>query len=180
MRLSKTIDSPRLILETLEADAAKGPYFNWMNDASVTRFLVEARHARPSSDDLRAYIDAALRSENTFLLGIVLRDGRRHIGNLKLGPIDWRNLRTELGLMLGDTDYRGIGLGREAIGAATRFAFEELDLHKVTAGYMEPNAASGRAFAAVGYVEEARLAEHFLFEGRWVADVRLACFKPRG
>lgn len=121
-----------------------------------------------------------IESPHNLLLGLHLRSDRRHIGNLKLGPIDRPNRRVELGILIGEADCRGGGYGREAIEAATDYAFDRLDLHKVTAGYIEPNLASGRAFAAAGYVEEARLSQEFHFEGTWVANVRLGRIRPTG
>ena len=179
MRLADPIVTPRLTLSTLEIAAAGGPYLSWLHDPAVTRFL-EVRHATHTEESLRAYIAAMIESPHTLLLGLHLRSDRRHIGNLKLGPIDQPNRRVELGILIGEADCRGTGYGREAIEAATSYAFDRLDLHKVTAGYIEPNLASGRAFAAVGYAEEARLAQEFFFEGAWVANVRLGRLRPTG
>jgi RimJ/RimL family protein N-acetyltransferase len=179
MRIAEPIITPRLSLSTLESDAAAGPYLRWLTDRTVVR-LLEVRHASHSEASLRAYIDEAIASATTLLLAIRLRSDRRHIGNLKLGPIDAANRRAEIGLLIGDADCRGIGLGREAIAAATAYAFETLGLHKITAGVHEPNTASVKAFTAVGYVEEARLSQHFLVEGRWVSDIRLCRIRPSG
>jgi len=177
MRLADRIVTPRLVLETLESEAAAGLYLRWLSDTSLTR-LLEARHLTHSEDSLRTYVADAIASPSTLLLGIHLRSNHRHVGNLKLGPIDWPNRRAEIGLLIGEADCRGMGLGREAIAAATRYAFETLDLHRITAGVHEPNLASLKAFVAAGYVEEARLPQHFLVEGRWVADIRLGCIRP--
>lgn len=43
MRLADPMVTPRLILSTLEVDAAAGPYLSWLRDPAVTRFL-EVRH----------------------------------------------------------------------------------------------------------------------------------------
>lgn len=179
MRLAEPIVSPRLTLSTLEIEAAAGPYLGWLQDPAVARFL-ELRHGSHSEESLRDYIAGMIESPRALLLGLHLRSDRRHIGNLKLGPIDRPNRRVELGILNGEADCRGAGYGREAIEAATAYAFERLDLHKVTAGYIEPNLASGRAFSAAGFVEEARLSQEFLFEGTWVANVRLGRIRPTG
>jgi len=172
MRLSAPIFTDRLELSTLEPTAADGTYLRWLSDPDVVRFL-EVRHQRHDRESLRSYIAAAIASSDTLLLGIYMQDSRRHVGNIKLGPVDRPNRRSEIGLLIGETASRGIGLGREAIAAVTRYSFEVLDLRKVTAGYAEPNLASGAAFAAAGYVEEGRIPQQFFVEGRWVADVRL-------
>lgn len=177
MRLAEAIITERLKLATLETAAAAGPYVRWLMDPAVIRFL-EVRHYRHNKESLEGFIEASNASPDTLLLGIHLRSDGRHVGNIKLGPVDGVNRRSEIGLLIGEADCRGKKIGREAIAAMTRHAFDVLDLRKVTAGYLEPNIASGAAFAAVGYVEEARIPQQFLFEGYWVADVRMGCLRP--
>jgi RimJ/RimL family protein N-acetyltransferase len=179
MRLPSTITAPRLTLATLEVEAASGPYLRWLSDPEVVRFL-EVRHLVHSEASLRSYIADAIADPVTLLFGIFLRLGSRHVGNLKLGPIDRNNRRVEIGLMIGEADCRGMGLGQEAIAAATRYAFDGLDLHKVTAGVIELNVPSAKAFAAVGYVEEGRLTHNSLVEGRWVDEIRFGCIRSPG
>ncbi len=177
MRLERPIAAPRLILQSLDESAATGPYRAWMLDSEVLRFL-EARHAKHDAQSLSAFIRSANDSKDSLLLGMFERAAGRHIGNIKLGPIDWPNRRGEVGLMIGERTCWGRGYAREAIGAMADYAFDTLRLHKLTAGYLEPNVASGRAFEAVGFVVEARYARHFLLDGAWVSGVRIACFAP--
>lgn len=177
MRLETSLASARLTLRSLDDGAAAGPYLDWMQDAEVLRFL-EARHRSHDATSLAAFIRSANDSRESLLLGIFEPDGR-HVGNIKLGPIDWPNRRGEIGLLIGERDCRGRGYAREAIATVSDYAFNELGLHKLTAGYLAPNLASGRAFEATGYVVEGRYTDHFLLDGTWVEGVRVAKFRPR-
>ncbi len=178
MRLEHPIDTPRLILRSLDEAAADGPYLAWMRDPDVLRYL-EARHGTHDVPSLKAFIRSANDSRDSLLLGMYERDSGRHVGNIKLGPVDWPNRRAEIGLMVGERACWGRGYAREAIDAISGYAFATLGLHKLTAGYLAPNIASGRAFEAVGFVIEARYARHFLLDGTWVDGVRMARFAPQ-
>jgi RimJ/RimL family protein N-acetyltransferase len=125
---------------------------------------------------LKRFIRAANESADRLLLGIHERDGDRHIGNIKLGPIDRPNRRGEIGILIGEESRWGRGYAREAIDALCRYGFANLGLHKLTAGCIADNLASLKAFAAVGFRDEARLRRHFHFEGRWVDGIRVARF----
>jgi RimJ/RimL family protein N-acetyltransferase len=173
MHLDSPITSDRLILRCLDEAAATGPYLAWMRDPQVLRFL-EARHGQHDGSSLAAFIRSTNGSKDSLLLGIFERDRERHVGNIKLGPVDWPNRRGEVGLLIGEYDCWGRGYAREAIAALTAHAFDALGLHKLTAGYLAPNVASGKAFAAAGYFIEARLRDHFLLDGVWTDGVRIA------
>lgn len=54
---------------------------------------------------------------------------------------------------------RGRGLARTAAGAACRFGFGGLGLHRIGGVHAEPNTAAGRVAAALGFVPEGRLRE---------------------
>ncbi len=177
MRLDHPIDTPRLTLRSLDETAANGAYLSWMEDPDVLRYL-EARHGRHDAHSIAAFIRSANESRDSLLLGMFVRAAGRHIGNIKLGPIDWPNRRGEIGIMIGDRTSWGLGYAREAIGALADHAFTGLGLHKLTAGYIEANAASGRAFAAAGFTVEARYAKHFLADGAWADGMRVARFAP--
>lgn len=177
MRLDRPIDTSRLTLRSLDETAASGPYLAWMQDPDVLRFL-EARHGKHDAQSLAGFIRSANESEDSLLLGMFERATGRHIGNIKLGPIDRPNRRGEIGIMIGERTCWGHGYAREAIGALAEYAFDVVGLHKLTAGYLAPNAASGRAFEAVGFIVEARYAQHFLLDGTWVDGVRIARIAP--
>jgi RimJ/RimL family protein N-acetyltransferase len=150
-----------------------------MQDPDVLRFL-EARHGKHDATSLATFIRSANESGDSLLLGMYELSAGRHVGNIKLGPIDRPNRRGEIGILIGERSCWGRGYAREAIAALAQYAFGTLGLHKLTAGYLAPNAASGRAFEAVGFTVEARYAQHFLLDDTWVDGVRIARFaSPR-
>lgn len=161
------IETPRLRLAPFNAEHADGPYLAWMNDQEVTRFL-EARFRSHTADDLRDYIAAANAAPNTFLFGIFVKNSNRHIGNVKIGPIDLPHRRGDIGLLIGDRDQRGKGYATEAIIGATRFAFERLDLHKVTAGCYANNKPAIAAFLKADFHHEGTRPGHYWCDGEWV------------
>jgi [ribosomal protein S5]-alanine N-acetyltransferase len=64
-----------------------------------------------------------------------------------------------------------IGLG------ILRFAFEELDLHRVYASHMTNNPASGRVMQKIGMMHEGCLREHYFKDGRFVTTEQYGILK---
>jgi RimJ/RimL family protein N-acetyltransferase len=153
-------------LRKLGADDVGGRYVGWMRDPDVTRHL-EARFADSSEPALRRWVEEHGSRADTLLFAIVENATGRHVGNLKVGPLDPHHATADVGLLIGERDCWGRGYGTEAIRLATAAAFERLGARKLTASCYADNAASARAFVAAGWREEGvRPAQFVLDDGR--------------
>lgn len=140
-------------------------YVDWLNDPEVNRYLESrfARHDRPSTE---AFVAGVLASEKDLFLGIWSRELGRHVGNIKLGPVDRHHRSGEIGLMIGDRGAWGRGIATQAIAMMSEIAKHELGLRRVTAGCYASNIGSRRAFERAGFIVECMRPGHFLLEGR--------------
>ena len=154
MLLDTPIETKDLILRSLEAGHAQGPYAAWMRDPGVTRFL-EVRFAPPNEVALAAFIIRMNGSDDNLLLGLFPREEpQRHIGNIKLGPIDKRHKSASIGIAIGAKDCWGRGYASQAVAALSEHAFAVLGLERLEAGFYADNETSQRAFKRAGFVEE--------------------------
>lgn len=170
------IEGSRLYLRDVESSDVTDAYVRWMNDPEVTRFL-ESRFKEHTRESLLRFVNGLEEDSSNVLLAIVLREGDRHIGNIKLGPIDWKHKRGEIGLLIGERDTWGHGYASEAIDLVSRLAFEQLDLYKVYAGCYSNNTGSLKAFLNAGFEREGVRPRHFLSDDRWVDHVLLGRFR---
>jgi ribosomal-protein-alanine N-acetyltransferase len=157
----------------LEADGVTDRYVAWLNDPAVNRYL-ESRFARHTLESTRRFVQEVVQSEDSVLFGIRYVPDARHVGNLKLGPVDRHHRRAEIGLLIGDRTLWGRGIAPCAIELAVRYAFASLGLVKVTAGCYASNTGSRRAFEKAGFVVEAVRTRHFFLDGRHEDAVLLA------
>jgi len=167
MQIDTTIETPRLILRSLDEDDATEDYLGWLCDPVVLRFLEVRFAGEQSLQSLRNFIVSINGNPDELLLGIFLRESGCHIGNVKLGPIVRQHRRAEIGFLIGDCREWGKGYASEAIDHLTRFAFRTLALDKVTSGCYSKNLGSAKALEKAGYLREACLASHWLCNGEW-------------
>lgn len=144
---------PRLYLRPVTLADAGEKYLRWMNDPEVNQYL-ESRFARATLAGLKDFIRSMRKDPAHVFLAIVLRDDDRHIGNIKLGPINRTHGFGEIGIMLGEKDCWGRGYATEAIETLCRHAFGTLGLHKLTAGAYASNKGSIKAFLRAGFSRE--------------------------
>lgn len=163
MEMYSSLIGKNILLRTLEAKDATEHYLAWLNDPKINAYL-EVRFSPPNKvEDLAEFIKKINNSRDSLLLGIFLRAGNRHIGNIKLGPIDLNHAVSDLGFLIGDDQQWGKGYASEAILLLTEYAFDQLGLAKLTAGCSFKNQGSFRALQKVGFKKEGHLISHWKF-----------------
>ena len=162
----------KLYLRALETLDLEGPYLAWLNDQETTRYLETGRFPT-TRKALEEAIQASARQTDSLFLAVVDRETDRHIGTIKLGPINWVHRLAPIGILIGEATFRGRGYGREALELILAHAFEQLDLHKVAAGAYADHAGSVELFTGTGFSIEGRLRDHLYREGRYYDKVLL-------
>jgi ribosomal-protein-alanine N-acetyltransferase len=144
------LETDRLYLREVRVSDVNENYYRWLNDPEVIRFL-ETRYIPRSLENIRSFVERMDGRTDEVLLAICLRDKDRHIGNIKLGPINWIHGVADISLLIGEKDCWGKGYAPEAIALVCRHAFTTLNLRKVKAGCYAINLASKRAFEKIGF-----------------------------
>jgi RimJ/RimL family protein N-acetyltransferase len=166
------LESARVYLREVRPSDADDRYYQWMNDPDVTSFL-ESRFYPISVESLRQYVTDRQTDRDSVFLAIVDKKQDLHIGNVKLGPIDWIHRHAEIGILVGEKPLWGRGYATETIRLVVDYAFRVLGLHKVTAGCYANNLGSQRAFEKAGFRVEGSRKSHLLWEGQYVDLVLL-------
>lgn len=179
MPVSLGLVGERLCLRPLTVADVSEAYVGWMNDTATNRFM-ETRWRSHSRADVEAFVAEKAASATEHLFGIFLNAEGRHIGNLKIGPIDPNHARGELSYFIGDAAARGQGFASEAVALGVRIGFGQLGLHKLTAGIYALNGESGRVLSKNGFKAEGRRPSHFAFEGGRDDMVEYGLINPAG
>lgn len=174
--LTKSLKTTRLTLRNLGPGDINERYLKWLKDPDVIRYL-EVRFQEQSSASVQSFVESVNNSADSALFGIFLEETGQHIGNIKLGPCNWRHRRGEISLLLGEKTEWGKGYASEAIRAVCSFGFEELALEKLVAGCYESNVASFGAFRKAGFSQEAFLPHYWDADGQRQAQIFLGLTK---
>jgi RimJ/RimL family protein N-acetyltransferase len=151
-------------------------YLSWLKDGRVTRFM-ETRFAGVTRRDLLEFYRKMRDSKNDIIFAIAAGRPKRHIGNIKLGRINWVHRYADLGIMIGDRGYWGKGCGQEACRLVADYAFNVLKLNKIILGVYGNHASAIRAYKKAGFNIEGRIKDLCSFEGRYVDKVIMGISK---
>lgn len=143
-------------LRTLSLDYCSSDYLAWLQDPDVNRWL-EVRWSEQTEQSMTSFVKSSLASSSDLLLAIVDQKTHRHIGNVKIGSIDWNHRCAEIGYLIGDKSFWDRGFATDAIRTALRVCFDDLGLWRVQAGCFGSNLGSIRVLEKNG----------FRFEGCW-------------
>lgn len=131
----------------------------WTHDAEFMR-LMELKPTHPlSTAAVREQYEAIERDmeelKNLFYFTIRTVDDRL-IGKAIIEWVDWSNGNGYLRLGIGEPEFRRRGYGSQALELLLRYAFDELDLYRVTAVVPAYNEGAIRLFQKFGFMEEVR------------------------
>ena len=139
------VNGKSLYVQPLNQTHATEKYASWLNDPQTNKYL-ETKKATVQS--LKQYIRQKNNSRECILRGIFLEG--EHIGNIKLEPIDFKQQTAILGILLGEKQYRGMGIATQIIKHITKLA-ANWNIKTITAGVYKDNKASLKAFKKAGY-----------------------------
>ncbi|HEU5012611.1 MAG TPA: GNAT family protein [Roseiflexaceae bacterium] len=126
----------------------------WYEDADMQR-LFDARPAAPRSiTDLEQWLDGQRGAHNGVLLGIRRQTDDALLGYVELDGILWAQRVGGLAIVIGERAERGKGYGHAAMQLALRYAFDELNLHRVQLTVFSYNTAAIRLYERLGFQRE--------------------------
>ena len=170
MGIDKQLFNGQLIrLGSINHDKDPEVESRWTHDVSYLRAMSNAP-ARPLSparlkkkyEDIEKQVDE---SGNTFYFTLRSQQDDRLIGQVHLFWIEWSHGTGNLKIGIGDTADRGKGYGTEAMRLILHYAFEELNLYRLSAVLGEDNPAGIRFFKRFGFVEEVRRRQALVRDG---------------
>ncbi|MFD9738174.1 GNAT family N-acetyltransferase [Umezawaea sp. NPDC059074] len=167
LNLQALVDKPTLVGERVRLvplDASHAPaMFAGVNDPEVRRFT--GTHAEFTFEDVEQY--SATRREQTDRvdLAVLRAEDGKVLGDIVLNDLDAAN--EKMGFRIALIAEQGKGYGTEATRLLLRYAFDVIGLHRVELEVFDFNPRAIASYRKCGFVEEGRLREALLWEGRW-------------
>ena len=153
----------------------------WTNDPFWRSVLTEV--TRPFSvEAVRKLLEKVEKqmeeSKNLFHFTLRLKEDNRLVGLARIFWIDFHNGTGVLNLGIGDTADRRHGYGSEALNLLLRFAFNDLNLHRLSAWPGSDNLAFIHMAEKAGFTEEARRREAVFHDGKYWDVLLLGLLRP--
>jgi RimJ/RimL family protein N-acetyltransferase len=143
-------------------------YARWLRDSELFRFGASDPARVYSEKTIKEHRDKDLEKESpdrvAFCIHALADD--RLIGDIDLGGIRWNHSDAFAGILIGERDYWNKGYGTDAMRVLLRYAFNELNLYRVTLNTFEYNPRAIRSYEKAGFKFEGRVRKYLNREGR--------------
>ena len=139
---------------------------SWWADPDFLRLYNTAPAAPRNEDQLGRRFDFSHTSPDAFLFAIRPLNDETLLGLLEFDGIDWSNRTTFVSIGIGAAEHRGRGYGADAMRVALRFAFSELNLHRVCLTVFSYNEPAIALYERLGFVREGAYREHIERDGQ--------------
>lgn len=137
-----------------------------MNDLEIHRYT-EQKYTKHSLANIRKFVKKKNKSKNEFLYGIFLKkkDFKIHIGNIKLGPIDFIHKTGEISYFIGEKELWGKGYATLAIKEIIKVG-KKIGLKKLKAGLYEMNIGSKKVLEKNNFKLEGKMESEIFYKGK--------------
>ena len=170
----KLLETSRLLLKPLTLEFCTEQYVSWLNDFEVNQYLESGNGYTLSM--LQDFI-LNIQNNKIYAWAIVIKDSNKHIGNIKIDPINLRHGFAEYGILLGEKSEWNKGYAKEASQFIIQYCFDELKLRKINLGVVEKNTAAFNLYKSMGFEIEGIYKAHAKYNSEYCDIIRMAIFK---
>ncbi len=151
------------------------PHFvRWINDPDTRRFMM-MRYPLSMTEE-ENWWEGFLTRKNDHIFAIEASDGT-YIGNIGLHGIEQENRRAVLGIIIGEKAYWGQGYGSDAIRAMLRWAFQYLNLNRVSLTVYGYNKRAIRCYEKCGFRHEGVMRRARFVDGRYYDELLMGILR---
>jgi len=164
----------KVILRPLCKETDLEKCVSWLNDPEVSKFLKVFGPITKQAE--MEWFDSLSKKENDVILAIETTDGE-YIGNIGLHRINWTDRTATTGAFIGIKEYWGKGYGTDAKMILLSYAFNTLNLRKITSSVIAFNKRSLHYSLHCGYKIEGRKRKQMFCNGKYWDEIILGLFK---
>lgn len=145
-----TIETDRFILRSISLSDVNETYLNWLEQPESKRFIISSKKSN-SLESLRNYVAEKIGKQDCLFLAIIDKATEAHIGNIKYEPINFEECVAEMGILIGQKNWRGKGVFLEVFRASEKYLIEQYNIERVKLGVKVTNEAALKAYDKVGF-----------------------------
>lgn len=149
----------------------------WRNSDSVrTNFIYQKLFTRQSHEQ---WIETMVNTGKVVQMIICMCENDAPVGSVYIRDIDTTHHKGEYGIFIGEESARGCGIGTAAAKLMIRYAFEELQLHRLFLRVFADNAQAMGSYEKAGFVKEAYLKDDVCIDGVYRDIVLMAVINEK-
>lgn len=164
----------KISLRPLQLSDVNANYLAWLSDDEVMDGIATSGY---TMENLKEYVASRITNPDVAFFAICSNDTQEHIGNIKIDFHDKKANVSELGLLIGNKNYWGKGIGTEACRLIIDYGFTVMQLRKLYLAVYEQNQHAKKLYEKLGFKLEATLRKHIAARGNYYDKYLMGIFK---
>ena len=165
-----------LYLRELQLEDADGNYPNWLNDPVVCKYNShgDINYTKEMAIEYINFVNNSLAHK---VFAICVKKTDKHIGNVALQQISKNNKSAEFAIILGEEEFMGKGLSKEASKLILNYGFNQLNLNRIYCGTSVNNLPMQKLAISLGMSEEGIARESVFKNGKFLDVINYGILK---
>lgn len=152
--------SRRIKLEIFTKDKVNSIYQNWLLDEEINEFIKKSNLNTINS--LKKFVER-LSPPTNFFFRIIDIKSNKHIGNVRVGPLSFKNKSSGFGIMIGNKKFHNKGYGKEVTRLSIYFLFKFLKFKKIQFDCYTNNKPAMKLYESLGFNKKIKSSKLTLF-----------------
>jgi len=165
----------QVVLRLLEPEDLNQLYI-FRNDYEITRHL-GGFSAGFSHSDLKEWLESHRQRNDEIIWAIATQKDNICIGHVGLYQIDYRVRKADFGILIGDTNQQGKGIGKAVSSVILNYGFQQLNLHKVSLSVLATNERAIKLYHSIGFQKEGIMRDEQFRDGKYVDSIIMSCLE---
>ena len=139
-------------------------YYRWINDTEITDNLLII--PPKTLNEEAQWVQGVKDRDNSIIFNIRAEDDGL-IGNIGLEAISSVNRNAEFGILIGEKEYWGRGIGTEATKLILLYGFYYLNLHSIFLKVYAFNKRAIKAYEKAGFTRDGKIRDGVFHKGKY-------------
>lgn len=139
----------RFLIRKLHKRDANKNYLNWFKEKSIRKFI-QGYSENINISFLKKYIATQNKNKKTLFFGIFSKNNK-HVGNIKFHNININQNKVFMGILIGDRNFRGIGLTKEVLDFFSQYFYDNYNITNIMLGVHKNNKNAIKAYKKSGF-----------------------------
>lgn len=139
----------------------------WENDEEIIFYSEESDYEPQAPEETKGMLNNLIQKEDMVHLTIFSRVSNQPIGYCLLACIDKFHHKAKIGITIGSKSEWGKSYGEEALTGLLHYAFDELELNRITAEVFAFNKRAIKLFEKLGFKQEGKIRENVYKNGNY-------------
>lgn len=153
-------------------------YFkDWIRDEEVIRYSMTKFHSLSTDEDIQSWYFSTLADAKTWQWGIIDPATKELIGYVGIAGINKIDNNGEYFIFIGNKNYWGKKIATNLTPKIVKWAFQELDLHRIFLTASSDNPGAVKAYEKAGFIHEGIMREAFFRNGSFSDKIIMGVLK---